>query len=105
MEMLEELVSEIPPIALKIAENFWPGPLTMVFPKKDIIPLETSGGLNTVGIRIPAHKVAREIIRACGKPLAAPSANVSGSPSPTTAQHVFDDMNGKIPMIIDGGCS
>jgi len=104
MKMLDELVSQIPPIALKIAENFWPGPLTMVFPKKDIIPLETSGGLDTVGIRIPAHKVAREIIRACGKPLAAPSANVSGSPSPTTAQHVFDDMNGKIPMIIDGGC-
>ena len=103
ISMLDELVTEIPPIALVLAKHFWPGPLTMVFSKKDIIPLETCGGLDTVGIRMPAHTLAREIIKACGKPLAAPSANISGSPSPTTAQHVFDDLNGKIPAIIDGG--
>lgn len=103
MSMLDELVIEIPVIALELAKHFWPGPLTMVFKKKDIIPYETSGGLDTVGIRMPAHNLAREIISASGKPLAAPSANLSGGPSPTTAQHVYEDLRGKIPAIIDGG--
>lgn len=103
LSMLEELVSEIPLVALELAKHFWPGPLTMVFKKKDIIPFETSGGLDTVGIRMPAHSLARELINACGRPLAAPSANISGSPSPTIACHVFDDLKGKIPAIIDGG--
>lgn len=106
MEMLPPLVKEIPPIALKLAERFWGGPLTMIFPKSDVIPDTTSGGLDTVAVRMPSSEAARAIIDACGFPLAAPSANISGKPSPTTAQHVFDDMDGKIPLIIDGGeCS
>ena len=96
-------VTEVPENALKLAEAFWPGPLTMVLPKKDIIPMTTSGGLDTVGIRFPIHPVAREIIRRSGCALAAPSANLSGSPSPTTAMHVYKDMNGRIPAIVDGG--
>ena len=103
IKMLNDLVTDVPDIALTLAEHFWPGPLTMVLPKKDIIPLETSGGLDTVGIRMPLHPVARKLIQCCGKPLAAPSGNLSGSPSPTLAQHMFDDMNGRIPAIIDGG--
>jgi L-threonylcarbamoyladenylate synthase len=100
---LECYVKDIPFTAYQLAEKFWPGPLTMVLPKRDIIPDITSAGLDTVGIRIPAHKTAREIIKACGKPLAAPSANLSGSPSPTSAQHVFKDMIGRIPAVVDGG--
>lgn len=106
MDMLPPLVREIPPIALKLAERFWGGPLTMIFPKSDIIPSTTSGGLDTVAVRMPSSEAARAIIDACGFPLAAPSANLSGKPSPTTAKHVFDDMDGKISLIIDGGeCS
>lgn len=89
--------------AVKLAEAFWPGPLTMIFPKKDCIPDATSGGLDTVGIRFPVNRTARDIIRACGFPLAAPSANLSGSPSPTELRHVYKDMNGRIPAIVDGG--
>lgn len=103
IEMLKVLAKDIPTIAFKLAKEFWPGPLTMVLKKNSIIPDETSGGLDTVGIRMPSHKTARDIIRACGLPLAAPSANSSGKPSPTTAKHVLDDLNGKIPAIIDGG--
>ena len=103
VEMMDKYVFNVPEIAYKIAEKFCPGPITMVLPKRDIIPDVTSAGLDTVGIRIPFHKTARELIKACGKPLAAPSANLSGSPSPTTAKHVMDDMNGRIPAIIDGG--
>lgn len=103
MKMLPPLVREIPDIAKALAERFWGGPLTMIFPKSDKIPSVTSGGLDTVAVRMPSSEAAREIIRKCGFPLAAPSANLSGKPSPTTAQHVFEDMNGKIPLIIDGG--
>lgn len=102
-KQIEELVLCVPPLALKCAEKFWPGPMTMIMPKSNKIPMVTSGGMDTVGIRMPSHKVARALIDACGFPIAAPSANLSGSPSPTTAQHVFDDMNGRIPAIIDGG--
>lgn len=102
-EQISHLVKTVPQLAYKCAEKFWPGPLTMIMPKSDKIPLVTSGGLDTVGIRMPSHETARQLISACGFPLAAPSANLSGSPSPTTAQHVFDDMNGRIPAIIDGG--
>lgn len=106
IEQLPPLVREIPDLALKIAEKYWPGPLTMIFPKSDLIPSATSGGLDTVAVRMPQSPAARAIIDACGFPLAAPSANLSGSPSPTTAQHVMNDMNGRIPLIIDGGeCS
>ena len=104
-EMIKPLVKEIPELAYKCAEEFWPGPLTMILPKSDIIPDATSGGLDSVGIRMPSHKTARAIIEKCGFPIAAPSANLSGSPSPTTAGHVFNDMNGRIPAIIDGGFS
>jgi len=103
MNMLSDIVEEIPELAVKCAEAFWPGPLTMVLPKKNIIPTVTSGGLDTVGVRFPSDETARKLISFSGKPLAAPSANLSGSPSPTTAKHVFDDMNGRIPAIIDGG--
>lgn len=103
IEQLRPLVREIPELALRIAERFWPGPLTMIFPKSDVIPQATSGGLDTVAVRMPRSPAARAIIDACGFPLAAPSANLSGSPSPTTAQHVLRDMDGRIPLIIDGG--
>ena len=96
-------VTEVPENADKLAKAFWPGSLTMVLPKRDIIPMTTSGGLDTVGIRFPVHPVAREIIRRSGTALAAPSANLSGSPSPTAAMHVYNDMNGRIPAIVDGG--
>lgn len=105
MEMIKPLVTHIPDLAYKCAENFWAGPLTMILPKADIIPDVTSGGLDTVGIRMPSHKTAKEVIKKCGFPIAAPSANLSGSPSPTTAEHVFNDMNGRIPAIINGGFS
>lgn len=104
-EQIRPLVKEIPELAYKCAEEFWPGPLTMIMPKSDIIPQVTSGGLDSVGIRMPSHKTAREIINKCGFPIAAPSANLSGSPSPTTAGHVYNDMNGRIPAIVDGGFS
>ena len=103
IEQLRPLVREIPELALRIAERFWPGPLTMIFPKSDVIPRATSGGLDTVAVRMPRSPAARAIIDACGFPLAAPSANLSGSPSPTTAQHVLRDMDGRVPLIIDGG--
>ncbi len=105
LEMIKPLVREIPELAYKCAQSFWHGPLTMILPKSDIIPDVTSGGLDSVGIRMPSHKIARAIIDKCGFPIAAPSANLSGSPSPTTAGHVFNDMNGRIPAIVDGGSS
>ncbi len=106
IDMLPPLVREIPDVAMRLADKFWGGPLTMIFPKADVIPDVTSGGLDTVAVRMPQSEAARAIIDACGFPLAAPSANLSGSPSPTTAQHVFRDMDGRIPLIIDGGaCS
>lgn len=106
MKMLAPLVREIPDIAVRLAERFWGGPLTMIFPKSDAVPSVTSGGLDTVAVRMPQSEAALAIIKKCGFPLAAPSANLSGKPSPTTAAHVFEDMNGRIPLIIDGGeCS
>ena len=97
------LVSEIPQQAYKLANAFWPGPLTIIMKKSDIIPNEVSAGLSTVAIRFPSHPVAQKIIKAAGVPLAAPSANLSGSPSPTTAQHVVNDLNGRIDAVLDGG--
>ena len=98
-----ELVKEVPKEAEALRDAFWPGPLTIILPKSDIIPNEVSAGLSTVAIRLPSHPVARAIIDAAKVPLAAPSANVSGKPSPTSAKHVFDDLNGKVEAIIDGG--
>ena len=103
---IDKLVSSIPPQAYKLAEKFWPGPLTIIMPKSDIIPNEVSAGLATVAIRFPNHRLAKQVIKASGTVLAAPSANLSGSPSPTTALHVYKDLNGKIDGILDGGsCS
>ncbi len=100
---LAKITEEVPESAVKLAENFWPGPLTMILKKNDKIPLEVTAGLSTVAVRFPSHKYARAVIEAAGVPLAAPSANLSGKPSPTSAQHVMRDLAGKIPMIIDGG--
>ena len=97
--------SSIPELAYKLAERFCPGPLTMVLPKNDRIPIITSGGLDTVGIRVPSHPVMHRIIELSGCPIAAPSANTSGYPSPTSASHVMRDMNGKIAAVVDGGSS
>lgn len=102
-EEIPPLVARIPDAARTLADRFWPGPLTLIFPKSPRIPPQTSGGLDTVAIRLPAHPVAREVIARCGLPLAAPSANRSGSPSPTTAAHVRDDLDGRIAAIVDGG--
>ena len=98
-----ELFAYTPPLYYKLAERFMPGPLTVIMPKRDIIPEAVTGGLDTVAIRCPIHSVARELIRCAGVPVAAPSANRSGSPSPTSAAHVISDMLGRIDMIIDGG--
>ena len=98
-----DLVSEIPASAYKLAEKFWPGALTIIMKKSEAIPDEVSAGLNTVAIRFPSHIAAQKTIKAAGTPLAAPSANLSGSPSPTTAQHVMNDMYGKIEAVLDGG--
>ena len=104
-EELNPIVREISPAAQKLMDAFWPGPLTMVFPKADIVPEKATGGLDTVAVRFPSHPVARAIIRAAGLPIAAPSANSSGKPSPTRASHVEFDLNGKIDMIVDGGAA
>ncbi len=92
-------------IYYELAEKFMPGPLTVILPSKESIPKETRGGLNTVAVRCPENRIARALISASGKPIAAPSANLSGAPSPTNAQHVIDDMCGRVDVIIDGGSS
>ena len=102
-EELEALAAEIPCFAKRLMELYWPGPLTMVFKKKEIVPYGTTGGLDTVAVRMPSDPIARALIRLAGVPVAAPSANRSGRPSPTTADHVWQDMAGRIEMIIDGG--
>lgn len=100
---LAPLVKEIPVAGSKLMEAFWPGPLTMIFPKSGRVPYGTTGGLDTVAVRMPDDPVAGRLIALAGVPVAAPSANTSGRPSPTTADHVWQDMNGRIDMIIDGG--
>ena len=102
-EQIYDLCPAVPPQAKQLAEAFWPGPLTMIFPKKDIVPYGTTGGLDTVAVRMPVDPVANCLIHLAGVPIAAPSANTSGRPSPTKAEHVIEDMDGKIEMIIDGG--
>lgn len=97
------LVKEIPPRAMSLAKAYWPGPLTIILPKSGIIPDEVSAGLDTVAVRFPSMRTARKIIDAAGVPLAAPSANLSGSPSPTCARHTLDDMKGRINAVLDGG--
>ena len=103
MKSLELITEEIPKAAYLLAEKFWPGPLTMVMKKSKIVPYGTTGGLDTVAVRMPSHPIALEMIKHGGGYVAAPSANTSGRPSPTLASHVADDMDGIIPMILDGG--
>jgi len=100
---LERIAKSIPESAGKLAEKFWPGPLTMIFQKTEQVPCGTTGGLDTVAVRMPDHPVALGLIEAGGGYIAAPSANTSGRPSPTTAGHVAQDLDGKIDMILDGG--
>ena len=102
-EDIYKICRDIPSTAKKLADAFWPGPLTMILKKADIVPLATTGGLDTVAVRMPGHEVARAFIKAAGGYVAAPSANVSGRPSPTLAKYVYEDMKDKIPLIIDGG--
>ena len=102
-EQIEQFCHHIPQAAYDLAEAFWPGPLTMVLPAKDVVPRRTTAGLDTVGIRCPDSPVTREIIRLAGVPIAAPSANISGKPSTTTAEHVLHDHDGRIDAIVDGG--
>ena len=103
MDALEDIAQSVPEAAVKLADHFWPGPLTMIFPKKEAVPKSTTGGLETVAVRMPSHPVARALIRESGVYIAAPSANTSGRPSPTKAEHVKEDLDGRIDMILDGG--
>ena len=100
---VRQLWSKMPKQAQSLMDTFWPGPLTLVAPKSDIVPDEVTAGLDTVAVRMPQNKTARALIAKTGVPIAAPSANRSGRPSPTTAQHVLDDLDGRIPLILDGG--
>lgn len=102
-DMLKPLVTEIKPQARKLISAFWPGPLTIILQKSPIVPPEVTAGLDTVAIRMPDHPIALELIKRAGVPIAAPSANRSGKPSPTLAEHVLEDMQGRISWIIDGG--
>lgn len=102
MEDLEPIVKEIPEQVYRLAEAFWPGPLTIIMKKSDLVPMETTGGLDTVAVRMPSHPVALKFIEYAGGYVAAPSANVSGRPSPTKAKYVIEDMTGRIDMILDG---
>ena len=103
MDMLLEVVADVPPIAKVLAEKFWPGPLTMVLPKGDKIPFSVCAGLDSVAVRMPSNEVAHNVIKCAGLPLAAPSANTSGSPSPTKASHVLSDLDGKIDAAMQSG--
>lgn len=104
--MLKSVVRDIPQTAAELAKKFWPGPLTMVMEKSEAISDVVTCGMPSVAVRMPSHPVARAVIAKSGIPIAAPSANLSGRPSTTTARHVYDDLNGKIPLILDGGaCS
>lgn len=102
-QQLEEIAAYVPEAARVLMKKFWPGPLTMIFRKKAVVPYGTTGGLETVAVRMPDHPVARRLIESAGVPIAAPSANISGKPSPTTAARTAEDMDGRIEMILDGG--
>ena len=103
LDEIEPLVSEIPEALYRLAEKFWPGPLTVIMKKSEAVPDAVTAGLDTVAIRMPSHPVARQIIKESALPLAAPSANASGMPSPTSAAHVINDLEGRIDAVIDGG--
>ena len=103
LEELDGVARDVPAAAYALAKAFWPGPLTMVLPRGKSIPASVSAGLDTVAVRMPSHPVARAILKASGLPLAAPSGNLSGRPSPTTAEYMRQDMEGRVPLIVDGG--
>ena len=103
IQAIEKIAQDIPEEARILAERFWPGPLTMILRARDIVPRKTTGGLDTVAVRMPSDVTAREFIKASGGYIAAPSANISGKPSPTTAGYVLEDMDGRIDAVIDGG--
>lgn len=102
-EQIRDVAKHVPKSAAMLMKAFWPGPLTIIFEKNQNIPDSITGGLSTVAVRMPANQIARDFIRACGVPIAAPSANTSGRPSPTRASHVLEDLNGRVHAIIDGG--
>jgi L-threonylcarbamoyladenylate synthase len=102
-EMLHRVAENIPDHALKLMDSFWPGPLTIILKRRDAVPDITTGGLDTVAVRMPASRIAIDLIREAGVPIAAPSANISGRPSPTKAEHVIKDMDGRIDAVINGG--
>lgn len=103
IDMMDELVTELAPLCRRLAFEFWPGPLTMILPKSEKVPYATTGGLATVAVRMPGHGVALDFIDEVKLPIAAPSANLSGKPSPTRGEHVYHDLKGKIPLILDSG--
>jgi L-threonylcarbamoyladenylate synthase len=103
VDALEGVAAQVPARVQDIAHRFWPGPLTLVLPRARAVPLMTTGGLETVAVRVPAHPVARALIQAASRPIAAPSANRSGRPSPTCAEHVREDLDGRIDLVLDGG--
>lgn len=103
VKALEQLAVEIPDVAYRLAERFWPGPLTMILKRSSLVPAGTTGGLNTVAIRMPSDAIARKLIEESGCYIAAPSANASGRPSTTRAEHVMEDLGGRIDMVLDGG--
>lgn len=105
IDSLARIAAKIPEKAMLLARQFWPGPLTMIFEKTESVPYATTGGLNTVAVRMPSNKIARALIRAAGGYIAAPSANLSGRPSPTQAKYVIQDLEGRVDMILDGGAS
>ena len=102
LDMLKPLVQEVSPIAKKLMDTFWPGPMTLIFKASDLVPKVVTGGLDTVAVRFPSHPTINKLIKTSGLPLAAPSANTSGKPSPTNFTRVYEDLNGKIDCIIEG---
>src|SRR5213078_4024555 len=104
-KVLDEIATLESELARKLMEKFWPGPLTIIFPKREIVPDIVTSGLESVAVRMSAHPIFREVISALNRPLAAPSANRFGRISPTNAQHVLDELNGRIPLIVDGGAT
>lgn len=104
LTMVEEIAEEIPPTFHDLIQKFWPGPLTIVLPKKDNVPIVATGGLSSIGVRMPSHRIAQTIIESVGVPLVAPSANLSGKPSPTSPDHVWEDFGENFP-VVDGGVS
>ena len=103
LDTLDEIVEDVSDAAKKLIDKFWPGPMTLIFNKKALVPDSTTGGLNTLAVRFPSNEIAKALIEKSGVPIAAPSANVSGRPSPTKGEHVIEDLDGKVDMIIDGG--